>query len=558
MSSEEEQLTKVSEKLLKSEQIATQWIKRCEQYVPGEPNESKSLEQSVFQIKLVLEILLADCYLMLTVAAFLAQSLSDFAKAAYRLRKSYTLFNQVKSSIQASVYLSKLQNAQHGADGKLNLEKVPPLSVNSSNIFASCIFSGIHFGTGLFELLMSSLPKRARSILSTFGLSSADKNQAIYLLKQSLVYEGLHGPMAALVLTSYYSGIVSFLSHRPSVQTPELQEAKLIISVVRQTFTQSKIWMMMDAKFLKIECKLQEANELLDKALNTKSDTLKELDYLISYDQGWIKMLVGEYEQAIELFNSLQTNTEWSKAFYCYCQACCWLITGKTKEALECFQKIPGLVKKRMGGRVLPIEMYIKQRIEFYAKLIELVQNGSSTIPWDICRVVPLMELMFSFNGFHAMNHEQLQHHLNLFNFEPSTDPKINQYDRDTIILTNLLKGHILREMNQWDESYTYLSQLQQLPPNCQLKNINTFGQFELAVVELFNSIKVDEKSHTEVFDLLADRTSANNNKISDVSIFYKKIESITKLNAQGELEDRLQWRLQWLKDDLDGSSGKN
>lgn len=149
------------------------------------------------------------------------------------------------------------------------------------------VLSGVSFGMGLFKLLLTFLPKRAKFFLKGFGFELAEKADAIAYLRYSITFRGLHGSLSSLLLLSFYSGWVSFISHLPCTSTLEFQEAEKIIPHIRSIYPTGKIWRLLEARILKLKGDFGEAEKIMNGALAEETDSWPEINYLIQYELGW-------------------------------------------------------------------------------------------------------------------------------------------------------------------------------------------------------------------------------------------------------------------------------
>ncbi|KAI9297609.1 hypothetical protein K502DRAFT_90721 [Neoconidiobolus thromboides FSU 785] len=240
-------------------------------------------------------------------------------------------------------------------------------------------------------------------------------------------------------------------------------------------------------------------------------------------------ILVGDYLKAAECFSELHTETNWSKAFYCYLQATCYLRVGEVTKASNLFIEAPTLIKKRIGGRTIPIEAFVKSRSHFYNE--RLNANSTSDL---LLQSLPQLEVTYYFNGFHFMSQKQLGdliEQLNSFN-APKPDQII--MDDEVNILSHMILGSIYRESNDWDLAQQHLSHLINLPGSNTFQSTTlSYSYFELAVLEFSNS---------------PPGTPSEEPKKVKMNSY---LQGVNQYLLHSELEERLAYRMEWLKEDI-------
>lgn len=225
------------------------------------------------------------------------------------------------------------------------------------------------------------------------------------------------------------------------------------------------------------------------------------------------------------MFRSLREKTNWSKSFYCYLEAVCYLGVNDTEKASELFKLAPSLIKKKFGTRALPVEIFIKARAPYY--LGQLSQPCTQLV-----RVLPISEVIYFFNGFHSMVPDLLSVHVEKLVAADSQAQSAGTPDRDLVTLTHLLLGTIYRELNDFEAAQRHLALALDVSKSSLLYSTAlSYGHFEMASLEF--SLKPSQP------------------KASKKDSVYQRLEIVDRHAAQCDLEERLQLKIQWLQENL-------
>ncbi|KAI9598448.1 hypothetical protein BDF19DRAFT_235004 [Syncephalis fuscata] len=269
---------------------------------------------------------------------------------------------------------------------------------SNTDVADELISAGVSFGVGFFRLALSMLPPRALKVLSAFGLRG-NRTQGLELLRRaSNRNTDMHTPFAALTLLGYHTGLNSFASFAPSLEN-NLKEAGELITRMRDRYPNGRLWRLMEGKLCRVRSDLPRAAELFHREHvpddGTPATRWAQLEHLMDYEFAWCSILIGNYQMGGDLFGSLTTSTNWSRAFYAYLQTVCLFAVGDTEQAINVLALVPSLLKKRFGGRLIPAEQYVLRKHK------QIMDNPPpANKPWRNL----VLELVYIWNGFHQLD----------------------------------------------------------------------------------------------------------------------------------------------------------
>ncbi|KAI9230277.1 MAG: hypothetical protein DHS80DRAFT_29060 [Piptocephalis tieghemiana] len=300
----------------------------------------------------------------------------------------------------------------------------------------SLAIGGILMGRGLFSLILSLLPQRASRALSALGYRG-DRAEGLHQLRVCAGKpQDVHAPLAALALLTYHTALAGFLSY-PSAPATRFSEAQELCTRMRSRYPRGRLWLLMQGRLLRLSSRLDQAISLLgdmdsDSSIHNPSspahptdedeededeeeldlDTevgaddhvtkhLMQLEYLIEYELGWCCITTADYSRAADLFIRLSENSNWSRAFYTYIAATCLLASGAHEEAKDRLTRVPSLLKKRFGGRLIPAEQYVQRCSK------SLLRDWR---PWSRGELeLPILELALVWNIYGQMSSTRLE-----------------------------------------------------------------------------------------------------------------------------------------------------
>ncbi|CAK5283493.1 unnamed protein product [Mycena citricolor] len=276
------------------------------------------------------------------------------------------------------------------------------------------VVAGSAFGYGLFNLVFSLLPKRVQSVVGIFGFKY-DRALALQALAISAgvhtLIEGdggtasagtdVHGVFAGLTLMTFH-GVVLLLSGYQADEAKTVRTYKTIVDSIQARYPTGALWVLNRAKILRMTGEPDEAISVLQAALSAEDNgdvkRFVQADTLLVFELAWTLLSQRQFEEAAEAFIRMTALNSWSHATYFFIAAGCFLAVGEKAKAQELIDKIPDLVtKKKVGGKDLPTEVFIKKKMEFWKEKAKR-HNIDATKLVDVIGINPAWEMGLFWN----------------------------------------------------------------------------------------------------------------------------------------------------------------
>ncbi|KAE9403990.1 hypothetical protein BT96DRAFT_917160 [Gymnopus androsaceus JB14] len=244
------------------------------------------------------------------------------------------------------------------------------------------IVAGTGFGFGLFTLVFSLLPKRAQSVAGLFGYAHS-RTAALQALAVSADYAAkgeVHGVFAGLVLMTYH-GVILLLTGYQADEPRIIREYEGIVTGIEARYPKGALWILNRAKILRMTYDPEGAIRVLKAGLESskQGEGFKQADTLLVFELAWTYLSQRQYVDCADAFLKLTDLNSWSHGTYYFIAAGCHIslslsteLSPEEKEkhlnkAQELLDALPNLLDKRkMGGKDLPTEVFIKKKLTFY------------------------------------------------------------------------------------------------------------------------------------------------------------------------------------------------
>ncbi|KAI8063639.1 uncharacterized protein B0P05DRAFT_555130 [Gilbertella persicaria] len=320
--------------------------------------------------------------------------------------------------------------------------------------------SGIQFGIGSVNLLLSSLPPKILKIVSAFGWT-ADKHLGLALLKLCLEGKRIRSPLSSLMLLSYY---VTLTSYAPQVLSGELlQPALECLLDAQQRYPNSAFFLYFAGRVSRLA---------RDLPISTQSFV-----YTSEVSQGtWAETTIGNlatFEIALNAAMALDWTTAAAKAtalfpvyntpaLLKYFYGVCMEMVGNRTEAILAFAEAPRLIDTRRNSQP---EQFVAHRVAFFE--ISGYQDLEFTLP--------ALEILLLWNAFPCMTaealdkcvelvdrtlgliyeREKLEYDIRKVELAP-TSAMPDYYDQRGTLL--LIKASVLNALNRSSEGIVHLN----------------------------------------------------------------------------------------------------
>lgn len=230
--------------------------------------------------------------------------------------------------------------------------------------------SGVLLGTGTSSLMLSLLPGKVLKVAEVFGYAgdrkvalstlmsaggwSDDSDQPAYNEQN----EGIRRPICDMILLTFHL-VISVLMPVAGV---DITAARKILAYNMVRYPDGIFFLYFMARLHTNEGEPELANQSLQKALDLDLEYI-QLQHMCLWDYGCNYLQLTDWNGALQCFDILRSESNWSRAVYTYAMAVNVMeliddprVPTATQEmALELVSSIPKLTKK-IAGKSLPIE----------------------------------------------------------------------------------------------------------------------------------------------------------------------------------------------------------
>ncbi|RPD66519.1 hypothetical protein L226DRAFT_557573 [Lentinus tigrinus ALCF2SS1-7] len=423
------------------------------------------------------------------------------------------------------------------------------------------ILSGTAFGYGLFNLVFSLLPAKIRGVVGFLGFQH-DRKLALRALAVSAAKTDVHAVFAGLSLMTYH-GVVLLLAGYQADEEHILRQYRAIVDKLESRYPTGSLWILNRAKILRMSYDPDGAIKVLQDGLAPGlPHTFAQADGLLLFELAWTLLSQRRYQEAADAFIRVTEINSWSHATYNFIAAGCYVSLKNYDKAQELLDKVPELIEKRkLGGKDLPTEVFIKKKIAFY-KEQQKIATGSEEGYAHAARISPAEELSIFWNTHTRITRDTALAHVEDWATCLSTPPEVKSdtltsvmdkeqtpslpTDRpdtpDELAIRSLLLGIVHRTVGDYTGSRTFFEDAIARQPAIQVSTwVGGVAWFELAVLELK---EMEAKSQG---------TSVDTHAWADVlkSALGKLDKALSLATQQVDLSSRLDSRIAMLKDEI-------
>ncbi|KZT19316.1 hypothetical protein NEOLEDRAFT_1142229 [Neolentinus lepideus HHB14362 ss-1] len=419
------------------------------------------------------------------------------------------------------------------------------------------ILSGAAFGFGLFNLVFSLLPAKVKGVAGFFGYTS-DRKVALRALAVSAARSDVHSVFAGLVLMTYH-GVVLLLAGYQADEEHILKQYRAIVDRVLVRYPTGSLWILNRAKILRMSGDAEAAIKVLEEGLSPEHPQMfVQADALLLFELAWTLLAQRRYEESAEMFIKMTERNSWSHATYLFIAAGCYISVGNRAKAQELLDGVPVAIEKRkLHGRDLPTEVFIKKKIAFY-KEKQKRRRGNEAEYVQCISISPAEELGLFWNTHARIGKDVSEAHIKEWAaFSPPVTiqspyitetpaiPEVADLDtEDELALRSLLLGIVHRTAGSYAPSRAFLMDAAARQSKIRVSTwIPGVAMFELAVLDLKELEAEDKKagreSQKEAWKAVL--KSASNKLDTAFSLSGKEID----------LSSRLDTRIAMLRDEI-------
>ncbi|GAA5921664.1 hypothetical protein JCM1841_000901 [Sporobolomyces salmonicolor] len=266
------------------------------------------------------------------------------------------------------------------------------------------IISGAALGSGMFGLIFSMLPPKARKLISWFGFSGSGRPAALKLLTVSAATgSDVHGYFATLTLLTYYC-FVLLMSGWQADEQYLVKQCEVVLNRIVERFPNGTLWILNRAKLARMKYDSDTAIDIIEASLKNDSQ-FREADSLLVFELCWLYLCQARYLDAANEFEKMCEMNNWSHATYIAIAAGALVDMPQAERTPEIekridalFTKLPSLFgQKRLFGDPPVTETFIARRLEQNkAKRARWIAAGrlpADAKVWEAIRISNAMEL---------------------------------------------------------------------------------------------------------------------------------------------------------------------
>jgi len=307
---------------------------------------------------------------------------------------------------------------------------------------------------------------------------------------------------------------------------------------------------------------------------------------LLIFELAWTLLAQKRYQEAADTFINITKLNTWSHGTYYFIASGCHFSLGNHDKARALLDKVPDLIeKKKITGKDLPTETFIKKKLAFY-KEKRLRMSGNEDDLILAVKISPADEIGIFWNIHGRIDSSVAQDHINvLTNLSPPVStrkisleislaspttklprsplhpPDSSAVDLDTpdeLALRALLLGIHHRTLKAFDISRGFLLEAHEYQSQLRTSTwIGGLAMFELAVLDLkeaedrvaVGDVDIKKEGDKTVVDGYEDT-----NRVwwtEALQAAYVKLDCALDLTTNVDLSSRLDSRIAILKDEI-------
>ncbi|PPQ82140.1 hypothetical protein CVT25_015147 [Psilocybe cyanescens] len=268
------------------------------------------------------------------------------------------------------------------------------------------IIAGTAFGFGLFNLVFSLLPKKIQGLVGFLGFKH-DRKLALQALSLAASKHDVHGVFAGLVLMTYHGAVLLFSGYQAN-ENKILAEYKDIVDRIESRYPEGALWVLNRAKILRMSYDPRSAIKVLQDGLKPdRTHSFVQADMLLIFELAWTLLGQRRYQEASDAFMKITELNSWSHGTY-------YFIAAGQEKAQSMLDAIPDLIeKKKINGKDLPTEVFIKKKLVFY-KEKQARRGGDPKNYLESVKINPAEEIGIFWNNHARIGESIAQAHIDV------------------------------------------------------------------------------------------------------------------------------------------------
>ncbi|KKA28346.1 hypothetical protein TD95_000175 [Thielaviopsis punctulata] len=421
------------------------------------------------------QLVVAEAQLMGAVVGVLHESLTEALRSVYKLRKAYFALESMTAIKEKAMAATAAATLAGSVSEKLAgdvLEDAAECQADEQTPRDMFIHSGIGTCFGALLFLFSMIPPAFSRLLSLIGLRG-DRYRGIQLLWQSTAFANVHGAVAALILLSYYHGLLGFSDILPTrahwderadaVGYPR-ERCKALLSEMKTRYPSSALWRLEEARLCSAARDLPGALAVLQR--NDAAPKMKQVQALLGFELALNALFAQRWSLMKTAFVAAMDLNDWSHSMYLFLAAAAEIemyrdavvagapadqAAAHKKEATELLGRVAGAAgRKKFLAKQLPFEQYVTRKlVKWEARAAQL---GVDLV--DAVGVSPATEMTVLWNGLARMDAELATAGLKLVEWERVTGARAEiEAAADERASWAVCRAGLLRTLGRVDEA---------------------------------------------------------------------------------------------------------
>jgi len=359
-----------------------------------------------------------------------------------------------------------------------------------------------------------------------------------------------------------YYGVVLLLAGYQSDENHILKQYRAIVDKIEKRYPTGSLWILNKAKILRMSYDPYAAIDVLRHGLRPeRPHTFAQADGLLIFELAWTLLSTRQYKEAADTFIKITEVNSWSHATYTFIAAGCHICLEDYATAQKLLDKIPSLIdKKKIGGKDLPTEVFIKKKLQFYREK-QKRRTGSEDNFAQAIKISPAHELALFWNTHARVTKDVAQGYITEFSsFSPpstipspfitelpssiSTPPDLDTPDE--LAIRSLLLGALHRTAGELEVSRAFLVDAVKRHSDVKVSTwVGGMAMYEQAVLDL------NEAESNVGSDVLLD-SSKKAEWLKAMKSANEKLDQALTLSGQSvDLSSRLDMRIAMLRDEI-------
>lgn len=373
------------------------------------------------------ELVQAESLLLLALISFLSdQSIICLVKGAFRIRTCYQRYKEC-------LYIMENRTNWSSEEARKHFE------------------SGVRMGHGIFNLLMSYLPRRVLRFLEYVGFSG-NRSIAIDELDKSVALnDGLRSTFSTLVILTYHTYIENLFG----LGNYDSNKVKQLNNNLQIHYPQSAFYFLFLGRYHQMQGELDTAIASYEKCIQAQDDW-KQFHSICHWEIMWCYAVQMNWDKAAYYSDLLRKQSKWSPASYTYqygtflyakliederqglCEKESIEYKSKLEEIVKIIRKVPEL-RIRFAGKTIPAEKFAITRSDKFCE-----QNNRLTLP--------ALEFLYIWNIFVTLKNSPEQVEKLLFRIDTEIVYIINNFKAEATATTNGTETKVNESTNDTNE----------------------------------------------------------------------------------------------------------